>query len=76
MTSYLFPSTRFSIERLKAVLDALDGDRGKLVIDLSCRRQGSTWVVATDKWQTLTDMEVNAGKTSFRLCPTRHRPSS
>ena len=33
------------------------------MIDLSCRRQqqgGTTkWIVATNKWQTLSDMEVN-----------------
>jgi len=41
------------------VLAALDGDKEKLVIDLSCRRRGDTWFVAMDKWQTITDMEVN-----------------
>jgi phosphoribosylformimino-5-aminoimidazole carboxamide ribotide isomerase len=32
-----------------------------LVIDLSCRRRGDGWVVATDRWQTLTDLELNHG---------------
>ncbi|KFA68779.1 hypothetical protein S40285_01141 [Stachybotrys chlorohalonatus IBT 40285] len=60
ITSYLFPDARFSQERLDAVLAALDGDKSKLVIDLSCRRRGNnSWYVATNKWQTLTDMEVN-----------------
>ena len=39
----------------------------KLVIDLSCRRQGDTWVVAMNKWQTLTDMEVTRGKAEVTL---------
>lgn len=45
------------------MLAALGGDKSKLVIDLSCRRQGDSdkWVVAMNKWQTLTDMEVNQG---------------
>ena len=47
------------------MLAALDGDKNKLVIDLSCRRQGENrWFVAMDKWQTITDMEVCEGKQS------------
>ncbi|EQL02502.1 Phosphoribosylformimino-5-aminoimidazole carboxamide ribotide isomerase, eukaryotic [Ophiocordyceps sinensis CO18] len=45
ITSFLFPEGRFSQPRLDAVLDALGGDKSKLVIDLSCRRDGSRWVV-------------------------------
>ena len=62
MTSYLFPDGIFSFDRLSAVLEALDQDKTKLVIDLSCRRQDSKWVVAMNKWQTLTEMEVNQSK--------------
>lgn len=63
VTSYLFPEGRFSQERLDAVLAALDGDKSRLVIDLSCRRKGDdSWFVAMNKWQTITDMEVNQGK--------------
>ena len=61
MTSYLFPHAKFSMERLEEVLKALDGGKQSLVIDLSCRRKGDTWVVAMNKWQTLTDMEINQG---------------
>ncbi|KAL8734836.1 MAG: hypothetical protein Q9166_001188 [cf. Caloplaca sp. 2 TL-2023] len=61
VTSYLFPEARFSLSRLKAVLEALNDDMEKLVIDLSCRRTDSRWMVAMNKWQTLTDMEVNHG---------------
>ncbi|KAF7562181.1 hypothetical protein G7046_g1946 [Stylonectria norvegica] len=60
ITSYLFPDGHFSQARLDAVLQALDGDKSKLVIDLSCRRRGEdSWFVAMNKWQTITDMEVN-----------------
>ncbi|KAI9844332.1 MAG: Enzyme that catalyzes the fourth step in the histidine pathway [Sclerophora amabilis] len=58
ITSYLFPDGKFSMERLETVLKALQGNKEKLVIDLSCRRKGETWFVAMNKWQTLTDMEV------------------
>ncbi|KAI4131982.1 MAG: hypothetical protein LQ338_000966 [Usnochroma carphineum] len=59
VTSYLFPEARFSSDRLEAVLGALDNDTEKLVIDLSCRKVDGKWMVAMNKWQTLTDMEVN-----------------
>lgn len=65
------------MDRLKAVLAALDGDKSKLVIDLSCRRQGERWVVAMNKWKTLTDMEVNSGRhleaMSFKYCVNVNR---
>ncbi|KAL8710988.1 MAG: hypothetical protein Q9220_004587 [cf. Caloplaca sp. 1 TL-2023] len=59
VTSYLFPEARFSLGRLNAVLESLGKDIGKLVIDLSCRSVDDKWMVAMNKWQTLTDMEVN-----------------
>ncbi|EAQ90988.1 phosphoribosylformimino-5-aminoimidazole carboxamide ribotide isomerase [Chaetomium globosum CBS 148.51] len=67
ITSFLFPNGTFSQARLDSVLAALDGDKSKLVIDLSCRRHGGEdrWFVAMDKWQTITDMEVN--QESIRL---------
>ncbi len=65
MTSHLFPDARFSLARLEEVLKALKGDVEKLVIDLSCRRQGEKWVVAMDKWRRETDLEVNQGESRF-----------
>ncbi|KAJ4331169.1 Enzyme that catalyzes the fourth step in the histidine pathway [Didymella glomerata] len=59
ITSYLFPNSEFSEDRLLAVLEALDNDTSKLVIDLSCRRKDDKWFVATNKWQTITDFELN-----------------
>ncbi|KAK3180509.1 Enzyme that catalyzes the fourth step in the histidine pathway [Lecanicillium sp. MT-2017a] len=60
VTSFLFPGGQFSHLRLDSILKTLGGDKNKLVIDLSCRRRGdSTWFVAMNKWQTITDMEVN-----------------
>ncbi|TFK94735.1 Phosphoribosylformimino-5-aminoimidazole carboxamide ribotide isomerase [Polyporus arcularius HHB13444] len=56
VTSYLFPSGKFSLERLQAVSSAVGKD--KLVVDVSCRRRDDRWLVAMNKWQTITDMEV------------------
>jgi phosphoribosylformimino-5-aminoimidazole carboxamide ribotide isomerase len=61
ITSYLFPNAIFSQQRLEAVLKALEGDTEKLVIDLSCRRKGNSWFVATNRWQTVTDFELSKG---------------
>ena len=69
LTSYLFPDAKFSMERLQAVIDSLGGDTSKLVIDLSCRRRGDKWIVAMNRWQTLTNMEVNQGNPSSLLPP-------
>jgi phosphoribosylformimino-5-aminoimidazole carboxamide ribotide isomerase len=81
ITSFLFPNGTFSQPRLDSVLAALDGDKTKLVIDLSCRRHGGddSWFVAMDKWQTITDMEVCEGKqppSSPRITPSLTNPLS
>lgn len=67
VTSYLFPSCKFSKERLLEMEKAAGG-REKLVVDVSCRKrqngvsaQSQTcWIVAMNKWQDLTDMQVDA----------------
>jgi phosphoribosylformimino-5-aminoimidazole carboxamide ribotide isomerase len=71
VTSYLFPEAKLSMEKLAEVLAAVGGDRRQLVIDLSCKRAGERWVVAMNKWQTLTDTEVNQGEQP--LWPARRR---
>ncbi|KAF5369893.1 hypothetical protein D9758_001050 [Tetrapyrgos nigripes] len=57
VTSYLFPNAKFSLERLQDISSAVEKER--LVVDVSCRRRGEQWVVAMNKWQDLTDMEVS-----------------
>lgn len=54
------------MDRLQAILAALGGDKTKLVIDLSCRRKDDKWFVATNKWQTITDFELNQGTSRTR----------
>jgi phosphoribosylformimino-5-aminoimidazole carboxamide ribotide isomerase len=53
------------MDRLRAVLQSLDNDKEKLVIDLSCRRKDNKWFVATNKWQTITDFELNQGMSLY-----------
>lgn len=59
VTSWLFPGGRFDMGRLREVVGAVGRER--VVVDLSCRRREGRWVVAMDRWQTMTDMEVNKG---------------
>jgi len=59
VTSWLFDdNARLLPERLDALVAEVGKER--LVIDLSCRVVGATWVVAMNRWQTLTDLPVNA----------------
>lgn len=58
VTSWLFDGPRLSPERLRALSRATGPER--LVIDLSCRRSpAGAYVVATNRWQTLTDLTLS-----------------
>lgn len=58
-TSFLFDREgRFQPDRLESLV--AETGRERLVIDLSCRRRGDAWVVAMNRWQTLTDLAVDA----------------
>ncbi len=59
VTSWLFPENRLALDRLKKLSSLTGADR--LVVDLSCRRKGSGWFVAMNRWQTVTDVELEAG---------------
>ena len=56
ITSYMFDGDTVSIEKIKRIVSIVGKDH--LVLDLSCRRVEGGWVVAKDKWQTLTDLKV------------------
>jgi phosphoribosylformimino-5-aminoimidazole carboxamide ribotide isomerase len=58
VTSWLFPQGRLSLDRL-ARLAGLAG-KERLVVDLSCRRRGEAWYVATNRWQTVTEARIDA----------------
>lgn len=79
VTSYLFPSAKFDLERLRKLSEKVE--KRRLVVDVrsvsaplpiaasvthgapssSCRRREDRWVVAMNRWQDLTDMDVNEG---------------
>jgi phosphoribosylformimino-5-aminoimidazole carboxamide ribotide isomerase len=66
VTSTLFEGGRLSAVRLDELRERVPQEQ--LVIDLSCRRQGQQWVVATERWQKLTDTNIDAA-TFERLAP-------
>ena len=51
-TSYLVDKHRFCWERLEQLKKEIGKEH--LVIDLSCRKTSAGWVVASNRWQTLT----------------------
>jgi phosphoribosylformimino-5-aminoimidazole carboxamide ribotide isomerase len=59
VTSWLFDAEgHFLDERLAALVEAAGRDR--LVIDLSCRSDGDGWFVAMNRWQTRTELTLDA----------------
>jgi phosphoribosylformimino-5-aminoimidazole carboxamide ribotide isomerase len=57
VTSWLFPQGAFSPERLSLLAKTVGRER--LVVDLSCRRRGDGWFVATNRWQTVTQVRID-----------------
>ncbi|SVB64386.1 uncharacterized protein METZ01_LOCUS217240, partial [marine metagenome] len=58
VTSWLFQEGQLDEDRLKRLGQAVDQSR--LVLDLSCRRRGDDYFVVTDRWQTFTQLRVDA----------------
>tara|TARA_R110002096_G_scaffold85802_8_gene197866 strand:- start:1480 stop:2262 length:783 start_codon:yes stop_codon:yes gene_type:complete len=57
-TSFLFDEKfQFRQDRLDQMIAEIGKDR--LVIDLSCRRDGEEWIVAMNRWQTKTNLFLN-----------------
>lgn len=52
---------------MESVLDALVREIGKdkIVLDLSCRRVGDEWIIAMNRWQTLTDLHISISSLDF-----------
>ncbi|MGC6564343.1 MAG: phosphoribosylformimino-5-aminoimidazole carboxamide ribotide isomerase [Akkermansiaceae bacterium] len=58
VTSWLFDREGvFLADRLTALVSEVGAE--KLVIDLSCRRVADGWKVAMNRWQTITEMEID-----------------
>lgn len=57
VTSWLFRDGRLDQDRLAALVRRVG--RGRLVIDLSCRRRGGEYVVVIHRWQTFTNVTLS-----------------
>lgn len=57
VTSYLFDNEQLSFARLDELMTVVKPE--ELVIDLSCRRQGADYWVATNRWQTVTKTRLD-----------------
>jgi phosphoribosylformimino-5-aminoimidazole carboxamide ribotide isomerase len=59
VTSWLFDGEgRFQADRLAALVAEVGKER--LVLDLSCRADAAGWIVAMNRWQTPTDLMLDA----------------
>jgi phosphoribosylformimino-5-aminoimidazole carboxamide ribotide isomerase len=56
VTSWIFRNGQLDWERLKTLAGAIG--RGRLVLDLSCRKRGADYFVVTDRWQKFTDLKM------------------
>lgn len=56
VTSWVFHDGRIHMERLKQLTRKIG--KARLVLDLSCRKRGDTYLVATNRWQTFTTEAV------------------
>ncbi|MBR1930383.1 MAG: phosphoribosylformimino-5-aminoimidazole carboxamide ribotide isomerase [Lachnospiraceae bacterium] len=57
VTSYVFREGKIHYERLKELVQAVG--REHLVLDVSCRKVGDTYQVVTDRWQKLTEEQMD-----------------
>ena len=56
VTSWVFRDGRIDRDRLARLVSLIGRDR--LVLDLSCRRQGGEYWVVTDRWQKFTEVAL------------------
>ena len=58
VTSWVFRDGKLDEARLRDLVQLIGRDR--LVLDLSCRKVGADYFVATDRWQKLTGLKLSA----------------
>ena len=63
VTSFVFHDGILDMERLKAIVNGIGKEH--LVLDLSCKRRGEEYFLATERWQNLTDIPTRFGMLSI-----------
>lgn len=56
VTSWIFQNQSLRLERLQELSSLVGRDR--LVLDLSCRKVGGAYHIATNRWQTITAVQI------------------
>jgi len=56
VTSWVFRDGQLDKVRLAELFHAIG--KGRLVLDLSCRKRGDDYFVVTDRWQKFTDLKI------------------
>lgn len=59
VTSFVFSNGRIDRNNLDRLVSAVGAN--KIVLDLSCKKVGDSYRVATDRWQKIADETVDAG---------------
>lgn len=60
VTSYVFKDGKIHYKNLeKLCYAAEDGDKKRLVLDLSCRKKDDSYYIVTDRWQKFTNVVIN-----------------
>ena len=57
VTSYVFHDGMINMDNLRLLNNKIGSEH--IVLDLSCKKQNGKYYVATNRWQKLTDVEVN-----------------
>ncbi|NMB96161.1 MAG: phosphoribosylformimino-5-aminoimidazole carboxamide ribotide isomerase [Clostridiaceae bacterium] len=57
VTSYVFANGELNINNLNRIVSEVGKE--KLVLDLSCRKKEDTYFVVTDRWQKISNFEIN-----------------
>ena len=57
VTSFIFNRGQLNLKKLEQISSLVGKNR--LVLDLSCKKMKDSYFVATDKWQKISDFEVN-----------------
>jgi phosphoribosylformimino-5-aminoimidazole carboxamide ribotide isomerase len=57
VTSYVFKNGRIEFSNLERLVRAVG--KGRLVLDLSCKKNGDAYFIATDRWQKLTETALS-----------------
>jgi phosphoribosylformimino-5-aminoimidazole carboxamide ribotide isomerase len=57
VTSYVFSNGQINFNNLETLVKVVGKER--IVLDLSCKKIGNKYLIVTDRWQNVTDVELN-----------------